>query len=64
MTNDIITEGESNNTTRNVIIAIVVIIALCCCCLLLLTFVGPALLGPTVGDVFSNIIEELSTPMP
>ncbi len=53
-----------NNTTRNIIIAVVVIVVLCCCLLAALIFVGPLLLGPTVGNVFSNIIEGLETPIP
>ena len=57
-------EPVQNNTTRNIIIAVVVVVLLCCCCLLAFTFVGPLLFGPTVGNVFSNIIEELVTPVP
>lgn len=64
MTHETAAENGPNNTTRNIIIAIVVVIFLCCCCLLLLGVLGPALMGPIVGDVFSNIIEELGTPMP
>ena len=57
-------QPAQNNTTRNIIIAVVVVVLLCCCCLLALIFVGPLILGPTVGNVFSNIIEELVTPVP
>ena len=57
-------QPTQNNTTRNIIIAVVVVVLLCCCCLLALIFVGPLILGPTVGTVFSNIIEELVTPVP
>jgi flagellar basal body-associated protein FliL len=54
-------EKKSNTTLIIIIIAVVVLIVLCCCCVLgLLTLAGPA-----VGNVFSNIIEELEmTPMP
>jgi hypothetical protein len=44
-----------------VIVAIIVVILICCC---LAVFVILALLGPAVGTVFSNIIEELGTPVP
>lgn len=64
MTYETADENGANNTTRNIIIAVVVVVFLCCCCLLLLGVVGPALLGPAIGNVFSNIIEELGTPMP
>ncbi len=58
-------EPAQNNTTRNIIIAVVVVIVLCCLCLAAFIFVGPLLLGPTVGNVFSNIIEGLEvTPVP
>ncbi len=51
---------QQSNTTRNIIIIVVVVILLCCCC----TFVSLFLLGPTVGNVFSNIILNLGTPTP
>jgi hypothetical protein len=44
-----------------VIIAIIVVILICCC---LAVFAILALLGPTVGTVFSNIIEQIGTPVP
>ncbi len=57
--------AAQNNTTRNIIIAVVAIVVLCCCCLAAFIFVGPLLFGPTVGNVFSNIIEGLEmTPVP
>ena len=54
-------EKKSNTTLIIIIIVVVVLIVLCCCCVLAtLTLAGPA-----VGNVFSNIIEELEmTPMP
>jgi flagellar basal body-associated protein FliL len=54
-------EKKSNLTLIIIIVVVVVLIVLCCCCVL-----GTMLLaGPTVGNVFSNIIEELEmTPMP
>jgi flagellar basal body-associated protein FliL len=56
-------EKKSNTTLIIIIIVVVVLIVLCCCCVL--TLLVPTLLGPSVGNVFSNIIEELEmTPMP
>jgi hypothetical protein len=57
-------EPVRNNTTRNIIIAVAVVVVLCCCCLILV-YGSLLLMGPTVGNVFSNIIEELEvTPVP
>jgi len=57
-------EKKSNKTLIIIIVVVVVLILLCCCCVLGLWLV-PSLLGPSVGNVFSNIIEELEmTPMP
>jgi hypothetical protein len=48
-----------------VIVAIVVVVVLCCCILVAVVIpVILALLGPSVGTVFSNIIQELGTPVP
>jgi len=54
-------EKKSNITLIIIIVVVVVLIVLCCCCVLgTMTLAGPAL-----GNVFSNIIEELEmTPMP
>jgi hypothetical protein len=53
-----------NNTRRNIIVAVVVLLVLCCCCLIVVIGVW-SLLGPTVGNVFSNAIQELEiTPVP
>ena len=57
-------EPAQNKTTRNIIIAVVVIIVLCCCCIIAV-YGGLLLAGPTVGNVFSNIVEGLEvTPVP
>ena len=54
-------EKRSNTTLIIIIVVVVVLIVLCCCCVL-----GTVILcGPAIGNVFSNIIEELEmTPMP
>jgi hypothetical protein len=54
-------EKKSNTTLIIIIVAVVVLIVLCCCCVL-----GTVTLaGPTLGNVFPDIIEELEmTPMP
>ncbi|MBN1147581.1 MAG: hypothetical protein JXA78_10010 [Anaerolineales bacterium] len=44
-----------------VIVGIIFLVLVCCC---ILVFVLLAMLGPAVGSVFSNIIEEIGTPMP
>lgn len=51
-------QPSQNNTTRNIIIAVVVLIVLCCCCLIAV-FGALSLMGPVVGEVFSNVIQEL-----
>jgi hypothetical protein len=57
-------EPTQNNTTRNIIIAVVVVLVLCCCCFGAV-FLSLSLMGPAVGNVFSNIIEGLElTPVP
>jgi flagellar basal body-associated protein FliL len=54
-------EKKSNTTLIIIIVVVVVLIVLCCCCVLGLLTLG----GPAIGNVFSNIIEELEmTPMP
>jgi hypothetical protein len=44
------------------LIVVLVLVVICCCCLCVVLL----LLGPTVGNTFSTIIEELitATPMP
>ena len=44
-----------------VIVLIIFVIVFCCCIAITILL---ALLGPAVGSVFSNIIEELVTPVP
>jgi flagellar basal body-associated protein FliL len=57
-------EPKQNNTTRNIIIAVAVVIFLCCCCIIAI-WAGLLLMGPAVGNVFSNVIQELEvTPHP
>jgi lipoprotein signal peptidase len=57
-------EKKSNTTLIIIIIAVVVLIVLCCCCVLAF-WVIPLLLGPSIGNVFSNVIEGIEvTPIP
>ena len=44
------------------VIVLIITVVICCCCLAIAIMF--TLLGPAVGTVFSNIIEELGTPMP
>ncbi len=57
-------EEPQNNTTK--IIVIVVVVVVICLCVCLCVFFGlPLVLGPTIGDVFSRVIDEMMlTPMP
>jgi hypothetical protein len=60
-------EGEKKGgfpTWAIILIAVVVILCLIPICFLVLSPVILALLGPSVGNVFSNIIEEMVTPTP
>ncbi len=57
-------QPQQNNTTRNIIIAVAVVIVLCCCCIIAI-WAALALMGPSVGNVFSNVIQDLEvTPIP
>jgi flagellar basal body-associated protein FliL len=47
-----------------VLIIVVVLIVLCCLCVIVFSVVGPALLGPNIGNVFSNIMQSITTPTP
>jgi flagellar basal body-associated protein FliL len=54
-------EKKSNTTLIIIIVVVVVLIVLCCCCVLGTMLLG----GPAIGNVFSNVIEELEmTPVP
>lgn len=56
---------KKDNTLLIVIAVIAGLILLCCCCIAAFFIIGPTILGPAVGNVFSNIIEGLEmTPMP
>lgn len=57
-------QPPQDNTVRNIIIAVVVLVVLCCCCIIGI-YVLLLLMGPAVGNVFSNIVEGLEmTPVP
>lgn len=47
-----------------VLIIVVVLIILCCLCVIVVVVLGPAIFGPSIGNVFSNIQEGLMTPVP
>jgi len=56
---------KKDNTLLIVIAVIAGLFLLCCCCVAAFVFLGPVILGPSIGNVFSNIIEGLEiTPMP
>lgn len=58
-------DEPKNNTTKIIIAVAVAVVILCCClCLCILIFV-PAVLGPSFGNVFSDIEYQLMlTPIP
>jgi len=57
--------GQPKNNTTKIIIIVAVIIVACICLCLCVIFVLPLLLGPQVGNVFSEIIDEMMlTPIP
>jgi flagellar basal body-associated protein FliL len=59
-------EGKKKSNTTLIVIIIVVVALLLCCCVLVV--VGPmfglTLLGPEIGNVFSDIVETLEAPVP
>ena len=57
------TPAKKKNPWITVLIIVVVLIVLCCICALLVPTIL-ALLGPSVGNVFSSIQEGLMTPAP
>jgi hypothetical protein len=57
-------QPKKKNPWITVLIIVVVLIVVCCLCVIVVTVLVPSLLGPSVGNVFSNIIEGLVTPTP
>ena len=63
ITPDIVEEPKSNTTRIIIIVAVVVVLCICIC--LCMFLIMPTLFGPVIGDVFSDIVDEmLLTPMP
>jgi hypothetical protein len=56
--------AKKRNPWIVVLIIVVVLVVLCCLCVIVVTVLVPALLGPSVGNVFSSIQQELITPAP
>ena len=59
--------SEGGGFPRWAIILIVVVVGLillACCAIFILPALLLPLLGPDIGNVFSNIVEELETPQP
>lgn len=52
---------KSSNRTWLIILGVVIGLILCCCIISLLVF---SFFGPVTGSVFSNIIEQVGTPVP
>ena len=57
--------GSNNRGIRIVIIILVVLVVLCAAVACIIFVVVPAVLGPSVGNVFSNFLTSLPpTPTP
>ena len=52
--NDALIEEEPKSN-KNLILIIVAVVAVLCICCICLSLVVPTLLGPTIGNVFSEI---------
>ena len=57
------TNDSGSNTTRTILIVVGVIFGLCCL-VALCGFLFLTLAGPSIGDVFSDVVRELGTPVP
>ena len=63
ITPEIVEEPKSNTTKIIIIVAVVVVLCICICMCVFLMI--PALMGPSIGNVFSEIEYELMlTPVP
>jgi uncharacterized protein YqhQ len=63
ITPEIVEEPKSN--ANKIIITVVIVVVLCICICLCVFVVLPTILGPTIGNVFSDVVDEmLLTPMP
>jgi hypothetical protein len=56
-------EKSENNTMRTILIVLAVIVG-ACCLLSICVIVMLSLAGPAIGDVFSEVVRELGTPVP
>ena len=52
-------EKPKMSRTTIIIIVVVAVILLGCACACLLTLVAPTILGPSIGNIFSDIATEL-----
>ena len=56
---------QQSNKTIKIIVIVVVILILCICLCLIVLLITPMLLGPYIGNVFSDIENQiLLTPLP
>ena len=56
---------EPKNNTNKILIIVAVVIVLCICLCICVFVLVPAILGPSIGNVFSEVIDEMMlTPMP
>jgi hypothetical protein len=57
-------QPKKKNPWITVLIIVAVLIVVCCLCVIIVAVLVPAMLGPSVGNVFSSIQEGLMTPAP
>ncbi len=50
---------QPKKSNTGLIVGIIVAVALICLCCCIIVFVTPVILGPSIDNVFSNIIEGL-----
>ena len=56
-------ESEKNtDNTKKIIIIVVIVLAVLCLCACIVFFVAPALLGPTIENVFSDVVQGIEAP--
>jgi predicted PurR-regulated permease PerM len=46
------------------LIILLVLLVVCCLTVICVVFVVPSLMGPAIGNIFSNVINSLTTPTP
>lgn len=58
------TEAPPQGGKKNTLLIVVIVIVVLLCALALCVVAAMTLLGPVIGNVFSNAVTGLGTPMP